>query len=440
MTSEEPRATTGERVLSPTDWVDDMANKPADDGQWVANGAPAPRPVAGSEEPQLAAIEPETRPVAGADTGPAGVDQSVSPALTGSYDDIGGVPSQLSPTTAFSLDDEGLQAMAEALLAPPAPPPATSGLGVDIPTGPDIHDSGDPTIPPSSSPAPSWAPPPSQEFDPRPPRALNPPASPATGGGFGQPLITAPVADRSRRNIPVGTPDTPLLAGEAVTVRRRPFDPRDQARNTEPDPRWLEPSPESVAAGLSTVPESYEDEADEEDESLAVGVILEWIAVIVGALVVALIIKTFLFQAFHIPSASMDPTLEVGDRVMVNKLSYDLHDVNRGDLVVFTRPDTELSSEVDDLIKRVIGLPGETVEAREGTIYIDGQALSEPYLQDSVITNDFGPVEIPERQMFVMGDNRGDSRDSRVFGPQPVEKLIGRAFVRVWPPSHIGLL
>ena len=136
----------------------------------------------------------------------------------------------------------------------------------------------------------------------------------------------------------------------------------------------------------------------------------------------------------------MDPTLKVGDRVLVNKLSYELHDVNRGDLVVFARPDQGVGNEVDDLIKRVVGLPGETVEARAGIIYIDGRHLMEPYLRDVVVTNDFGPLDVGEDEMFVMGDNRGDSRDSRVFGSQPTENLVGRAFLRVWPPSNLGFL
>ncbi len=111
--------------------------------------------------------------------------------------------------------------------------------------------------------------------------------------------------------------------------------------------------------------------------------VLEWVAVAVGALAVALIIKTFLLQAFYIPSGSMEETLRRGDRVLVNKLSYDLHDVNRGDVIVFGKPPGE-GGEIDDLIKRVIALPGETVTFQGGMIFIDGLLLDEPYIEADV--------------------------------------------------------
>jgi len=167
---------------------------------------------------------------------------------------------------------------------------------------------------------------------------------------------------------------------------------------------------------------------------------VEWVAIIVGAFAVAFLIKTFLLQAFTIPSESMQATLSVGDRVLVNKLSYKLHDVNRGDLVVFDRPPTESSTEVDHLIKRVIALGGETIETRDGRIYIDDQPLDEPYLDDGDMNADIDRQTVPDEHVFVMGDNRDDSRDSRVFGPIPESLIVGRAFVRVWPIPHISLL
>lgn len=188
--------------------------------------------------------------------------------------------------------------------------------------------------------------------------------------------------------------------------------------------------------------EKDDDEKDDDEPSSGLRTAIEWIAVIVGALVVALLIKTFLLQAFYIPSESMEPTLEVGDRVLVNKLSYDFHDVNRGDLVVFHRPETDMANDeaIKDLIKRVIGLPGETVESIDGRVYIDGQPLEEPYLPEGVTTTMPGPVTVPEGQVFVMGDNRANSSDSRVFGPISQDLIIGRAFLRVWPLSQIGFL
>ena len=162
---------------------------------------------------------------------------------------------------------------------------------------------------------------------------------------------------------------------------------------------------------------------------------VEWAVVIVGAILVAFLVKTFLVQAFEIPSPSMEMTLVKGDRVLVNKLSYDLHDVNRGDVIVFTRP-ASLSGGPDDpkdLIKRVIGRPGDTVQSRDGKVYVNGRLLEEPYLQKGVVTDGMDePVTVPEGHVWVMGDNRGDSADSRVFGPVPEDTIVGRAFMRMW--------
>ena len=173
--------------------------------------------------------------------------------------------------------------------------------------------------------------------------------------------------------------------------------------------------------------------------------IFEWVAVIGTAFIVAFIIKAFLFQAYYIPSPSMEPTLGIGDRVIVNKLSYELHDVNRGDLIVFENPSTS-TGEISDLIKRVVALPGEKLQVLDGKVYIDGNLMIEPYLEASDNTFDFATPEgcigvmgvlnecvVPDDHVFVMGDNRENSRDSRIFGPVDIETIVGRAFVRVWP-------
>lgn len=164
---------------------------------------------------------------------------------------------------------------------------------------------------------------------------------------------------------------------------------------------------------------------------------IEWVAVLVGAVLVALLIRTFLFQAFSIPSSSMESTLEIRDRLLVNKLSYQFGDVERGDIVVFFRPDT-LTSPYDDLIKRVIGLPGDRVEGRDNQVFVNGEPLAEPYLDDTAVTRDFGPVDVPDDHVFVMGDNRGNSADSRVFGPIEIDRIEGEAFFRYWPLPRIG--
>lgn len=168
--------------------------------------------------------------------------------------------------------------------------------------------------------------------------------------------------------------------------------------------------------------------------------VVEWVVVVGGALIIALVIKTFLLQAFYIPSSSMVSTLNIGDRVLVNKLSYRVHDVHRGDIIVFERPEGEADSQITDLIKRVIGLPGDTVEGQNGQVVVNGEPLDEPYLDEGVTTGDFDPVEVPEDHLFMMGDNRGDSRDSRFFGPIAEDTIVGRAFFRVWPLGDISTL
>jgi signal peptidase I len=168
--------------------------------------------------------------------------------------------------------------------------------------------------------------------------------------------------------------------------------------------------------------------------------IIEWVAIIAAALIVALVIKTFLFQAFYIPSESMEPTLKPGDRVLVNKLSYDLHGIHRGDIVVFKRPPAEAGDPtIKDLIKRVVGLPGDTIEARNGQVYINGQPLKESYLPPGTVTTNLPLQKISPGQYFVMGDNRTNSKDSRYIGTIPGSLIVGRAFIRVWPISKIGL-
>jgi signal peptidase I len=181
------------------------------------------------------------------------------------------------------------------------------------------------------------------------------------------------------------------------------------------------------------------------------------------AIVVAVLIKSFIAQAFFIPSTSMVPQLKVNDRVVVSKLSYRLHPPRRGDIVVFDAPPQEQTTRTSsrnvvvriikdaaeaigivqvrtEFIKRVVGLPGETVEGKNGHVYINGRYLDEPYLPPGVLTTDFGPVPIPHGYLWVMGDNRDNSRDSRVFGPIPRSKVVGRTIWRVWPPGHLSFL
>jgi signal peptidase I len=166
--------------------------------------------------------------------------------------------------------------------------------------------------------------------------------------------------------------------------------------------------------------------------------LIEWAIVLLVALGVAVLMRTYVVQTFYIPSGSMEPTLMIGDRILVDKLSYHLHAVHRGDIIVFARPPGEtLEPGVNDLVKRVIGLGGETISAQNGEVYINGSPLKEPWLPKGVVTDDFGPVHIPQGDYFVMGDNRGFSSDSRVFGPISGKLIVGRVVLRIWPLSHI---
>lgn len=191
------------------------------------------------------------------------------------------------------------------------------------------------------------------------------------------------------------------------------------------------------------------------------------------ALLVAILIKTFLFQAFYIPSSSMEDTLEINDRVLVNKLAYQVGDMARGDVIVFDDPrggfEQPEESVVDsavrnvlesigvaaprsEFIKRIVGLPGDTVTILDGGVLVNGEALAEDsYLKPGSTTEpasreiegcDNEPSTtlcvIPDGHLFVMGDNRNSSQDSRVFGPIPVDDVVGKAFVIIWPPGRWG--
>ncbi|MEX1006109.1 MAG: signal peptidase I [Acidimicrobiia bacterium] len=179
---------------------------------------------------------------------------------------------------------------------------------------------------------------------------------------------------------------------------------------------------------------------------------------LLAALIVAVLIKTFVVQPFYIPSGSMIPTLLVDDRVMVSKVSYLLGEPERGDVIVFENPyapEIEESfpeavvrstlealgirtSVNDDLIKRVVGLGSETIEIRNNQLFIDGVVLDEAYLQTGVAMADFGPRAIAEDELFMMGDNRNESSDGRVFGPIPSDDVIGKAVFRIWPVDRLG--
>ncbi len=202
------------------------------------------------------------------------------------------------------------------------------------------------------------------------------------------------------------------------------------------------------------------DQPAESSQKKLLQIAAEWLVLIVSALAIAFLVNHFLFRAFYIPSASMYPTLQKNDRVLVNKLSYKVHDVNRGDIVVFSKPKGEVLPDIEDLVKRVIGLPGDTVtECVPGKVCIQAagtrtaRPLTESYLPAGTRSN-FSTVApgcgkpangapgcvVPASSVFVMGDNRTQSQDSRVFGPIKQSTIVGRVFLRIWPVTRLSLL
>jgi len=296
-------------------------------------------------------------------------------------------------------------------------------------------------------------------------------------------LIKATDEESTTAEMPIDVAEadssTPSATVSAPTVEHRSLAEPVRVEETVLTPAVPQEIPGAVAVAQRTEPETTRpfDQVLEEEDATTEGfrqsdirTIVEWLAVIISALVVALVIKAFVLQAFWIPSESMETTVNEGDRILVNKLSYELHDVRRGDLVVFKKlPGTPGPTE--DLIKRAIALPGETIEVRDdGHIWIwaagetpeDAQLLIEPYLDprnetlqspsatDSLSTDIWdercanqrtpGRCTLADGQYFMMGDNRHSSSDSRVFGPVTEDLLVGRAFLRIWPLGDISSL
>lgn len=218
---------------------------------------------------------------------------------------------------------------------------------------------------------------------------------------------------------------------------------------------WEAPGLGSAPAGLPALPPQ---------PTPAKRVAMEVVGIFLLAALMVVAAKLVAVEVRVIPSASMVPQLQIEDRVLVSRLSYALGGPSRGDIVVFPpqddgaslpssqapeddtgfflRPFRDLGRWIglvdppeaeQDLIKRVIGLPGETVQGRDGSVFIDGRRLVEPYLPDGVFTSDFDPVLVPDGGLWVMGDNRGGSFDSRGFGAIRSDSVLGRAILRIWP-------
>lgn len=191
-------------------------------------------------------------------------------------------------------------------------------------------------------------------------------------------------------------------------------------------------------------------EVSVEPRSRIARLLREWVLVIGSALLIAVLLRTFVVQQFYISGPSMEPTLVGNDRVLVNKLSYRFGEPARGDIVVFDRITTNGGVvQHDDLIKRVIGLPGEEIEIRDCALFVDGVNVRESWLVRSASGSDgdancgvadMEPVLVGSNEIFVVGDNRGQSYDSRMFGTVSKSLIRGRAIVVIWPPSNVDLL
>jgi signal peptidase I len=177
----------------------------------------------------------------------------------------------------------------------------------------------------------------------------------------------------------------------------------------------------------------------------------EWLILLVLTVAGTFLLRTYVVQSYRIPSGSMEKTLHGGcdpdcgsDRILVDKLSYHLHGVGRGDVVVFKATGAWIAAVggADDVVKRVIGLPGDTVQCcdAQGNVIVNGKSLHEKYVfvDGPDPKKEFGPVTVPKGELWVMGDHRNDSSDSRYNGPIPISSVIGRAFMRIWPISRIG--
>ncbi len=200
---------------------------------------------------------------------------------------------------------------------------------------------------------------------------------------------------------------------------------------------WTEENaaePPDTAAVPRTEEEAEVPQQEDGFSRLLRGLVSEVLGTLLPAVIIALLIHLFLAQATRVYGQSMEPTLHTNDRVIVEKITYRFRPPQRGDVVV-----VRVRGRSQPLIKRIVGLPGETIAIHDGRVYIDGQPLDEPYLARP--THGFlPPTRIPPLHYFVLGDNRDASSDSRSFGPVSKDDIVGRAIFRYWPPTQIGLV
>jgi signal peptidase I len=161
---------------------------------------------------------------------------------------------------------------------------------------------------------------------------------------------------------------------------------------------------------------------------------LEIVGIVAAAFVIAMLVQAFLFKPFTVHQVSMQPTLIEGDRILINRVIYHFRDAKAGEVIVFHSPVTK----GEDLVKRVVAVAGDSVAVRDGALYINGAKRDEPYLKEQNFGGAYPETIIPEGNVFVMGDNRNNSGDGRLFGPISKDLIIGEAFVLYWPLGHWG--
>jgi signal peptidase I len=166
---------------------------------------------------------------------------------------------------------------------------------------------------------------------------------------------------------------------------------------------------------------------------------VKWFLLVAACVAAVIGLKTYVAEPFSISSRSMEPSLRPDDRVVVDKLRYRLGDPRRGDVVVFDQPaNGDGSAQEKKLVERVIAVPGDEIEARDGIVSLNGRVLDESYLRPGTVTTDIARQRIPDDRFWVMGDTRETAEDSRLFGPIPESVIRGRAVVRIWPASDVG--
>jgi signal peptidase I len=168
----------------------------------------------------------------------------------------------------------------------------------------------------------------------------------------------------------------------------------------------------------------------------------EWLGVILVAVLLAIGVRTYVVQTFYIPSGSMEPTLDIGDRILVFKLAYRFTSPAIGDVVVFKAPPTEHCGDpgVTDLVKRIIGIPGDRLSSVDNTILVNGKPLDQSWTHNPMLGEPITPQTIPANRYFMMGDNHPASCDSRVWGTVPRSDIIGKVVLKIWPLSQFGIV